>query len=646
MLRIPLTQETLNSRDLEELAATRRRCAQWIIECTTLAGSGHPGGSLSSLDFLMLIYAMANHDPANPRRMDRDRIVISHGHVSPGVYAVLADAGYFDPTRMVVEFRRAGALFSGHVESVVPGVEWSTGNLGQGLSAGCGMALASRLRGGGARAIVCMGDGEQQKGQIGEARRFAVKYGLHNLCAVVDVNGLQIGGETSKIMPQDIAANWRGDGWNVIETDGHDLPELHRALRRALTVPAGSAPTAVLARTVMGKGVPFMENKAKFHGSAASHEQAAEAFAHLGVENRLAKLAEQRKQHKPSPREHHYFEAPAAVLNPGTPRDYDASASTDCRSAYGAALDDLARLNNLPGVPPRVIGFSCDLQGSVKMDAFEKTSPAAFYEAGIQEHHTAVCAGALSREGHAVFFSTFGVFAIAESYNQQRLNAINGARLKVCMTHVGLDVGEDGPTHQNIDYVGLASGMLDFHLFVPADPNQTDRAVRHMASSSRPEILAMGRSKVPVLTRENGAAAYAGDWRFVPGQADVLREGRDVAIIAMGCMVCRALEAWKLLRGKGIHARVINMASVIPLDRGAVLAAARETRAIITYEDHNIHTGLGALTANALAEAGISTRFLKMGVTRFGSSGVPDELFAEQGLSPADLANAAIKLLG
>ncbi len=639
MHRIPSRQDALTPADLDALAALRRRCAGDILLSTTLAGCGHPGGSLSSLDFMLVAYAMLDLDPSVPRAAERDRIIVSHGHTSPGVYSVLAAAGFVEREDFLVGFRRAGNPFGGHVETTVPGVEWCTGNLGQGLSTGVGSAIALKRRGSNAAAIVAMGDGEQQKGQISEARRTAVKYQLNNLLAVVDFNGLQIGGDIAEVMPQDIAAGYASDGWNVIEVDGHDHAALFGAYQRFLQhdVPQPHRPTVIMARTVMGKGIPFMEGDAKWHGQALSDEQCREALGILGFEG--VELDEMRAAREAIPGE--TFVHPKVPTTPlpavkiGPPRLYPAGKKADCRGAYGNVMTELAELNNRGGVP-RVMAFSCDLEGSVKLKAFHELNPDAFFEVGIQEHNAAAAAGRLSAEGYLTFFSTFGAFAVSEVYNQLRLNDYNRTQLKVVTTHCGLDVGEDGPTHQCLDYVGLLSSTFGFQIFVPADPNQCDRIVRYVAGAPGNALVAMGRSKMTPLENPDGSIFYDTSVPFEPGRADVLREGSDGAILAFGGVVHDAVKAHDVLAAEGIGVAVVNMASLKPLDRDAVVRAAATGR-ILTAEDHNVDTGLGAKVATVLAEEALSVKFARAGVDRFQSSGKPADLYHRAGLDAEGL---------
>lgn len=647
MFQLDLTKVSLSDEDKRTLETMWRRCARRIILSTTLAKSGHPGGSLSSLHLLLILYAVMRHDPQNPRWPERDRLLVSMGHISPGVYSVLSDFGYFPEERFLLEFRKAGSAFSGHVEQGVPGIEWNTGNLGQGLSVATAMALAFKMKKQGNQVFALMGDGEQQKGQLSEARRFAFKYKLNNLVALIDRNRLQICGETSKVMPQDISADYRASGWNVIELeDGHDPNSIFASLRMIKNgqMKDPDAPTVIIAATVMGKGISFMENKCKYHGQALSVEEARSALGELGFSDELSSWMERRKQDKTiTPAAHFKREFPS--VNRGTPICYEGAKLTDNRSAYGAALLDLATVNNNCDCAPKIVGFSCDLEGSVKMDKFHQLCPEAFFEVGIQEHHAASLAGALSCEGFVSFFSTFGVFGVDEVYNQHRLSDINNTSLKVVCTHVGLDVGEDGPTHQCIDYVGTLSNLFDFSIFMPADPNQTDRIIRYVAENPGNHFVGMGRSKIPVVTDNEGNPFFGPDYCFQAGKADWLRQGTDGYLLSYGAMIPGALEAVRILKDKyDLSVGLINMASIKPVDRQSIITAAK-TGALITVEDHNVNTGLGSMVGNILAEENISAALAKLGATKYGGSGSPDDLYRMQGLDPESIADKVQKLI-
>jgi transketolase len=279
------------------------------------------------------------------------------------------------------------------------------------------------------------------------------------------------------------------------------------------------------------------------------------------------------------------------------------------------------------------------------MGDFRKHMPEAFLECGIQEHHAATMAGAISREGMAAFFSTFGVFAVSEVYNQNRLSDINHTNVKVVATHLGLDVGEDGPTHQGIDYIGLMRNYFNFQVVIPADPNQTDRVIRHVATNSGNYFVGMGRSKMGMVLAEDGTPFFGSNYTFTPGKGDWVRRGTAGTIISYGAVTPSVMEAWKLLKDEGIAVSVLLAASIVPFDKQSVIEAVDNGGPILTVEDHHIDTGVGAIVATILADAGLSCRFKRLGVTHYGSSGKPADLYAEQGLDATGIVAAFKDLL-
>ena len=636
----------LTDVQVARLAALGTAARGDILKMTTLATSGHPGGSMSSLDFLLVLWGFGNCDPKNPFKEDRDRVVISHGHISPGSYAALARLGYFDPSLPLLGFRRGGSPFEGHVERDVPGIDWGTGNLGQGFSAAVGFALAAKIRGNGARVFCGMGDGEQQKGQPSEARRFAARYGLTNLVVALDWNREQLSGSTADIMPQHIVADWEADGWGVIEVDGHDVKAVYRAVRAALNA---SRPTLVACRTVMSKGVPFMEKEGfKWHGAALPGDKCREALAILGVSDDLDYWIAERK--KPAPDWHRVLphRPDEAVVLPegGTPRTYAPDMKTDNRSAFGTALADLGALSAAAhassGVPMAVL--DCDLSVSTKTDKFLETFPKSFFQGGIAEHNAAVVTGALSLAGVAAWWGEFAMFGVAESYNQQRLNDINEANVKLAVTHAGIDVGEDGKTHHSIDYFALLNSTFGWKVLTPADPNQTDRATRWMATHRGNHALVMGRSKIPVALKEDGMPFFGGDYVFDPMRADRIREGDGLSLVCAGNMLPYALDAWNALAKEGTRVDLVSVAAWSDLSDADLAHIARHG-CVVTVEDHNPKTGLGTWIQARLNDLGLSARVRKMGVTFYSSSGPAKELYALMGLDGPAIAKAVREAL-
>src|SRR5246127_1120902 len=254
--------------NVEELQAIAKQIRREIVEMITHAKSGHPGGSLSAVEILVtLFFDVLRHDPANPKWPDRDRFILSKGHCCPALYSVMAKCGYC-PEDQLNALRKMGSIYQGHPDvRFLPALEASTGSLGEGLSVGIGMALAARLDKSPSRTFVMLGDGEVQEGQIWEAAMFGGFYKLDNLVAIVDSNGIQLDGFVKDILDESpLTDKWRSFGWHTIEVNGHDLAALQKAFVEAAATK--DQPTAIIAHTVKGKGVSFMENNPKFHGTA------------------------------------------------------------------------------------------------------------------------------------------------------------------------------------------------------------------------------------------------------------------------------------------------------------------------------------------------------------------------------------------
>jgi transketolase len=275
--------EAFRAQSARDIRLKAKEIRKDIINMIDAAGSGHPGGSLSSADIVAtLFFSAMKHDPKNPHWAERDRFVLSKGHCAPVLYAVLAECGYI-PKEELLTLRKPESRLQGHPgKAELPMLEASTGSLGQGLSISVGMALASKLDKRSNSIYCLMGDGEQQEGSVWEAAMSASQYKLDNLCAIIDVNGLQISGTTKQIMNvQPLAEKYKSFGWKVIEVNGHSIWPLLFAFRRFRWARGGHKPVLILARTIKGKGVAFMENKLEWHGRAPSKQETHEALKEL-----------------------------------------------------------------------------------------------------------------------------------------------------------------------------------------------------------------------------------------------------------------------------------------------------------------------------------------------------------------------------
>ncbi|MGC8545591.1 transketolase [Athalassotoga sp.] len=634
------SHEKLPEEEIQKLKLLGKRCRGDIIKMTTVADSGHPGGSMSSIDIYLTVFSNARIDPKDPWNPSRDRIIVSHGHTSPGVYATLGELGFFNVEDAITGFRYFDSPFEGHITRGIPGVEWTTGNLGQGLSAACGMALSAKIQNLDYHTFALMSDAEQAKGQVAEARRFAKKFGLSNLTVVIDYNDAQISGRARNVMFVDIKEDYEADGWRALEVDGHDYAQLYEAIKYALE--NQDKPTVIIGRTMMGKGVSFMEDDVEYHGKALSLEQADKALKELGVENDIQKYIERRKTFSMP----HFEIKPYQVkIDTGKNRIYKPGESVANRDAFGRALADIGLANSKLTTNTPVAVIDCDLKPSTKTDLFEHVAPDLFFQAGVQEHNAATVAGALSSQGVITFFGDFGVFGIDETYNQQRLNDINHTNLKLIVTHVGTDVGEDGKTHHCVDYIGGLRNIYNFKLIVPQDGNQTDRSLRFMAKVWGNYAMAVGRSKIPVITKNNGEAFFDENYEFVYGECDLFRKGEDVTVFSTGQTSHIAVKAADDLLKEGIKVTVVGVPT--PFELPKWITTYISSKHVLTFEDHNANTGLGGVISEfALDNRAYPKSFTRIGLFDYTRSGLVKDLYRIEGLDVDSLKSKIKEIVG
>ena len=590
-----------------------------IVQMLAEAGSGHPGGSLSSADILTALYfgGVLEHDPAHPASPERDRFVLAKGHAAPALYAALANAGYF-PREELMTLRKLGARLQGHPDcKLVPGVEASTGSLGQGLSIACGLAAGLRIDGSDRAVFALLGDGECQEGQVWEAAMFAAHNGLDNLVAIVDRNHLQIDGNTADVCdPGDLHGKFAAFGWDAVVVDGHDVSALVEVLGACKANRSGK-PHAVIAETVKGKGVSFMENQAGWHGKAPKPEELARALQDLGAS--ADRILAPMKPDAPAPLAVQAESAAASAAAAKLPKFADAETAAQkkaTRAGYGDTLVALAD----EGVP--IVALDADLSGSTTTGKFAAAKPEyaqRFFNAGIAEQNMVGVAAGLALSGKVAFTGSFAVFGTGRAYDQIR-NTVCYANLnvKIAPTHAGISVGPDGGSHQMLEDMTLMRGLPNMRVLVPADYEAAKAAIRIAAETPGPVYVRMGRESVPQV--------YASDMAFELGRAYVLREGSDATVVACGLEVKEALEAADILSKQGISIEIIDAFSVKPLDSATICASARKTGCVVTAEEHSVVGGLGSAVAEALATTcPMPIEFVGMD-DRFGKSGAYKEL--------------------
>jgi transketolase len=630
------------------------------------AGSGHPGGTLSIMDMAAALYLrVLNHDPKYPSWPDRDRVFWSAGHKAPALYIALGKAGYFPPEDTVL-LRQLGSGFEGHPNwRKVPGVEISSGSLGQGLGIAAGNALAGKLRGRPYRVYCIMGDGEQQEGSIWEAAMAAGHYRLDNLCAIVDKNDLQIDGWVREVMNVDpLAEKYAAFNWNVVETDGHDLTGILEAFERAAATQG--RPTVIIAHTTKGKGVSFMENEVSWHGVAPNRAQFEKALIDLQtpsvprerVDSLLARASENAKQ----------VEARAKDSIPKFKRDYWWNAGESMKVDMDATRLGFGRGLEAAGADERVVTIQADISGSIRITDFEAKHPerkARVFSVGIAEQNMMAVAAGLAKEGLIPVTGTYGVFAAGRPWDQIRTTiCYSNLNVKIAGAHGGVSVGADGATHQALEEITLMSILPNMRVVAPCDSVEAERATVHsLLEVVGPTYLRFAREATPVVTTketpyEFGVAnviRFRGEKpRFIDAfetflATDYSGEGEEVSMVACGPMVPEAMRAaWLLQAEYGIESRVINLHTVKPLDVAALVQAAEQTPVIVTAEEHQVG-GFGNLVAGAiLRHRQDFARPLLLDMVgvedRFGLSGKPWELMQTFGLTAEHIATRVLRL--
>lgn len=582
------------------------------IASTTAAGSGHPTSCMSAAELVAaLFFHQMRYDPKDPQYHNNDRFILSKGHAAPLLYAAWAEAGFI-PASELLNLRKIDSDLEGHPTPRLPFVDVATGSLGQGLSAGVGMALCARLDNLDYRVYVLLGDGECAEGAVWEAAAMAGRLHLNNLTAIVDVNRLGQSEATPWGHQLEVyQRRFEAFGWRTEVIDGHDLEEILEVLDAA---GLGNQPLAILAKTVKGAGVSFLADKDGWHGKPLSKEEAERAIAELQPKARSAEGVQIPEPNRlPAP----HIQPPASY----PPISYKKGDMIATREAYGAAL---ARMG---AVDPRICVFDADTKNSTFAIKFFQKFPERAFECYIAEQNMVGVAVGFGTRGKVPFASSFACF-LTRAYDFIRMAAISRANLKLCGSHAGVSIGEDGPSQMGLEDLAMMRAVAGSVVLYPCDAVATEKLVEQMALTRGICYLRTSRPKTPVI--------YDNEEQFPIGGAKVLRQSPQdkVTVVAAGVTVFEALKAADVLAKDGIGITVIDAYSVKPLAKDAILAAARRTNnCVVTVEDHYIEGGLGDAVAGELSTEGV--RVYKLGVTEVPRSGKPAELLAKYGIDAA-----------
>ncbi len=597
--------------DIELLKGIANQLRIHSITATTAAGSGHPTSCCSAADIVAaLFFGHMKYDAKNPHFYNNDRFILSKGHAAPLLYAAWAENG-FVPASELANLRKSTSDLEGHPTPRLAFADVATGSLGQGLGVGVGMALAARQDKLDYNTYVLMGDGEIAEGAVWEAASLAGFYKLSNLIAIVDAN--RLGQSQATAFGHDIGIyvkRFEAFGWRV-ETldDGHDLEEIMEVLSG---VGLDERPLAIIAKTYKGAGVSFLQDKDGWHGKPLNQEEAAKAIAELQPTAKSGLgVAIPAPTALPAPA----LEAPASY--PAI--SYTLGDQVATREAYGTAL---ARIGE---VDPRINALDGDTKNSTYAEKFFKKFPNRSTECFIAEQNLVAVAVGFSTRGHVPFASTFATF-FTRAADQIRVAGISNANLKLVGSHVGVSIGEDGPSQMALEDLALMRAIVGSTVLYPGDAVATEKLIEQMAVAKGVCFLRTSRPKTPVI--------YGNDEKFPIGGAKVLREGSKVTVVAAGVTLFEALKAADTLKAAGVNITVIDAYSIKPLAKGVILAAAKKTgNTVITVEDHYVEGGLGDAVAGELSCEGVKVH--KLAVNGLPRSGHAAELLAHFGIDAA-----------
>jgi len=613
MTRSSRESATEMATSTDTLKEKARRLRILSLRATTEAGSGHPSSCLSAADLVaVLFFGEMRYDPADAGNRANDRFVLSKGHAAPLLWAAYAEAGILTEAETLT-LRQFDSNLEGHPTPRMPWVDVATGSLGQGLSAGLGIALGSRIDQAGYNTYVLLGDGECAEGAVWEAAALASHYKADNLYAVVDVNGLGQSQPTMRGFDTEYYAGvFRAFGWYAVTVDGHDCGAIVRAFARSREE-AGDRPRAIIAHTFKGRGVSMLEDRTldgevpNWHGKPVPGNQLSQAIGELGG-------ALGADGFRPSPRpnpppapavDHHRIQVA---------RRQGESAAT--REAYGDALVKLVELD------PRVVALDGDTKNSTFAEKLLPTHAGNFFEMFIAEQNMVGVAAGLAACGKIPFVSTFAAF-LTRAFDQIRMARISEANIRFVGSHCGVSIGPDGPSQMGLEDIAMFRAIPDSVVLYPSDAVSTEHLAARLADHAGISYLRTTRPKTPVLYEADEAFEIGGSKTLETSDADRL------TIVAAGITVHEALKAASRLREDGIRVRVIDAYSVKPLDSATILRAVGETGRIVVVEDHYWDGGLGDAVLNAVGSGGPVHKIAVRGLPRSGS---PEELIDAFGI--------------
>ncbi len=604
---------------LQELYDIANVLRKDVLQMTTSAGSGHPTSCLSCAEIVSaLFFNEMKYDVSEAENPDNDEFILSKGHAAPILYSALFRAGCIK--NKLNDLRKLNSPLEGHpIPS--PDLKWSkvaTGSLGQGLSAGVGMALASKLQGRKFRTYVLLGDSEMAEGSVWEAAQLSSYYKLNNLTAIIDVNRLGQRGET--MLGHDMknyAERIKSFGWNVKIINGHDIGQILNAFT---TAKKSSKPFAVLAKTLKGKGVSFLEDKNGWHGRVLKKEELEKALKEI-PETKMPSVKIAR------PNEINCKVRARKIKN----NSYKLGEEIATRSAYGGALALLAESNS------NVLAVDAEVSNSTFSEEVKKKTPKQFIETFIAEQNMiGICLG-LSKKGFNVFGSTFAAF-LTRAHDQIRMGSLSDANFTLCGSHAGVSIGEDGASQMGLEDIAMFRSLPNSIVFYPSDAVSTEKIVELCSKLNGIKYIRTTRGKTPVI--------YSAKENFSAGDFKVLKQSNEdkVVLIGAGITLHECLKAYNELKKNKINSAVIDLYCIRPFDAWKLAEFVKKHgNKLIVTEDHYSEGGIGEMLCYELRNSGIEIETLA--VRSVPHSGKSEELLEKYGIDAKAIVKSVMRLV-
>ncbi len=589
---------------MEQTEKAARTLRYYSLLITSKAGSGHPTSCLSAADLMAVLFAgnVFHYDTSNPKNINNDRLIFSKGHASALFYSLWKIAGGISEKELLA-YRQFGSSLQGHPTPDFKFADVATGSLGQGLSIGAGFALNAKMESLDYKTFVLLGDSETAEGSNFEAMQFACYYKLNNLVGIIDVNRLGQRGET--MLGWDTAKYEQrasSFGWETIVIDGHNFGEITKAFSKVDYV---KKPLMIIAKTIKGKGVSFLENQEGRHGKVLKEDELKKALSEIG------EVSESLLIDLPKPQPRRLASRQPRRLAEQASKQYKKGESIATRKAYGNAL-----VRIFPDFP-NIVALDGEVSDSTRSYLFKEAYPQNFIECFIAEQNMVGVALGLSKFDKIPFVSTFSAF-FSRAFDQIRMAAYSGANIKFVGSHAGVSVGQDGPSQMGLEDIALFRSVFGSTVLYPSDAVSTDKLVEKVAKHKGIVYIRTTRMETPVI--------YSLDEEFKIGGSKTIRQSEkdQVTIVAAGITLHEALAAYDELLKQKITARVLDLYSIKPLDEQSLLKAAKETAAIITVEDHYEAGGIGEAARSCLSDT--KTPVYSLFVSKMPKSGKPQEL--------------------